>query len=38
MLVENTVYLGIGSNVNKQQNIQSCIDYLQASFKYCIIS
>lgn len=37
-MTENNVFLGIGSNLNKEQNIQSCIDYFQASFQFCKIS
>jgi 2-amino-4-hydroxy-6-hydroxymethyldihydropteridine diphosphokinase len=38
MLSENTIYLGIGSNINKVENIQSCLDYFNSSFKFCQIS
>ena len=38
MKVENIVFLGVGSNLNKEKNIKSCIKYLQASFKYCVVS
>jgi 2-amino-4-hydroxy-6-hydroxymethyldihydropteridine diphosphokinase len=38
MLNENTLYLGIGSNINKVENIQSCLNYFSSSFKYCHIS
>lgn len=31
----NTVFLGIGSNVNKRENIRSCLHYFFASFKHC---
>ena len=38
MLSENTIYLGIGSNIDKVENIKSCINYFNSSFKYCRIS
>jgi 2-amino-4-hydroxy-6-hydroxymethyldihydropteridine diphosphokinase len=38
MLNENTLYLGVGSNINKVENIQSCLNFFSSSFKYCQIS
>ena len=38
MIRENTVFLGIGSNLNKKKNILSCIKFFESSFKYCLIS
>jgi len=38
MLTENTIYLGIGSNINRVENIQSCLDYFSRSFRYCQVS
>ena len=34
----NKVFLGIGSNLESEKNINSCINYFRASFKDCIIS
>ncbi len=31
----NTVFLGIGSNINKRDNIFSCLQYFYNSFKHC---
>ena len=38
MINENTVFLGIGSNLNKKENIHSCITFFKSSFKHCSIS
>jgi 2-amino-4-hydroxy-6-hydroxymethyldihydropteridine diphosphokinase len=38
MLNENTLYLGVGSNINKVENIQSCLNFFSSSFKFCQIS
>lgn len=35
---ENTIYLGVGSNINKKLNVNSCLNYFKSSFKYCQIS
>ncbi len=35
MNTSHKVYLGIGSNLNKQHNITSCLETLQSSFKQC---
>jgi 2-amino-4-hydroxy-6-hydroxymethyldihydropteridine diphosphokinase len=38
MINENTIFLGIGSNINKKLNVKSCLNYFNSSFKYCQIS
>ena len=38
MKFKNSVYLGIGSNLNKEKTIQSCLNYLSASFNKIQIS
>lgn len=38
MLSENTIYLGVGSNINKVENIQSCLNYFSSSFQYFQVS
>jgi 2-amino-4-hydroxy-6-hydroxymethyldihydropteridine diphosphokinase len=34
----NKIFLGIGSNLESEKHINSCINYFKASFKDCIIS
>lgn len=37
-MINNIVYLGIGSNINKNDNIKSCINFFKSSFYNCTIS
>jgi 2-amino-4-hydroxy-6-hydroxymethyldihydropteridine diphosphokinase len=38
MQVTNKVYLSLGSNLDKQKNIKSCLNYLSSSFNNILIS
>jgi 2-amino-4-hydroxy-6-hydroxymethyldihydropteridine diphosphokinase len=38
MPINNQVFLSVGSNINKQRNIKSCLNYLSSSFSKILIS